>query len=653
MADVSVGAVGGPSAMEWPELFEQIALQLGCPVDVARLALVCRRYNSLASHILYRNILLRGTEMAALALAFRQKPELAGECRSFKLLLIHDADNLNEDLGVILGALAPYAHLRIFHIFIMPWPQDGWPRFTADVWKAVQAVLRSVKEFEIHVNTENMPIWDSATWAPLDELWKAKLVINSTEEQGARREPIDALLRNMPSLRELELYYLGGGRQQQLPTASNHPQLRSFCLNDVRADEAVEESDFLLRHPSLEVVSLKTSVPLQCPEPPEAKSRPLRAVLVHAHVLQSSPAIVNYAIENLVLTLKDVADATRRDCCVSAVRALAGTLRCLELRLSHPGGTVGDAFDAAIVAFLGAAPNLEEFAVIESTIGEGRLRRRFLRDLLVSVMLPALEPSTGLRALRLSSDFDFVTDKGLDNDDEWESEMPRHWAKDVLLPAQLDDLGPVPRAMKCIAWEVYPARGIVYQVDRDGAKNHLSVLATRELAEKWAERSVNAAKGRVKGAGYPPAYPDSVRLRNGLKLTLRHTVTVDVDKFSFFLLYHRPDRFYGGNTIITQRTTRRSNPHLFFCTYFQSCDRLFPLNRELWLCSNGSAPSRAWFIARIKHYFPHDVARQSLPAGNRPMDFRRFSDLLPEEPVLLQAMLFGRPAHQPSATTHP
>jgi hypothetical protein len=58
--------------------------------------------------------------------------------------------------------------------------------------------------------------------------------------------------------------------------------------------------------------------------------------------------------------------------------------------------------------------------------------------------------------------------------------------------------------------------------------------------------------------------PDSVRLRNTRKLSLQHTVRLYNDRYSYFLPYHKADRFYEGNTIIIQRTTCRSNPTPFF-----------------------------------------------------------------------------------------
>nr|GAT53394.1 predicted protein [Mycena chlorophos] len=160
--------------------------------------------------------------------------------------------------------------------------------------------------------------------------------------------------------------------------------------------------------------------------------------------------------------------------------------------------------------------------------------------------------------------------------------------------------------------------------------------------------------------------PDAVLRRNSRKIVLRHTVRRLPDHFSFFLPYHKADRFYEGNTVIIQTTNRVSNPRRFFDAYITSRDTLFPLNRELWLRSNGTVPTRGWFIARLKALFPQDVAGQSLRAGGAtslaeagvpPATIQAigqwasdaFQIYIRKNPVLLQAMLFGRPAHQRAA----
>ncbi|KAF7354025.1 hypothetical protein MVEN_01089300 [Mycena venus] len=130
---------------------------------------------------------------------------------------------------------------------------------------------------------------------------------------------------------------------------------------------------------------------------------------------------------------------------------------------------------------------------------------------------------------------------------------------------------------------------------------------------------------------------DTVAFRSSRKLTLRHT-----------------------------QPTAAPTPRIFLRLPLLLCDALFPLNRELWLRSNGAVPTCAWFITRLKAYFPHDVAGQSLRAGgatslaeagvppNVIQGIGRwasdaFQIYIRKNPVLLQAMLFGRPVHQPPA----
>ncbi|KAJ7222406.1 hypothetical protein GGX14DRAFT_558504 [Mycena pura] len=157
--------------------------------------------------------------------------------------------------------------------------------------------------------------------------------------------------------------------------------------------------------------------------------------------------------------------------------------------------------------------------------------------------------------------------------------------------------------------------------------------------------------------------PDSTMRRNARKITLHSTLKLSTNEFSFFLPYHKADRYYEGNTIIIQRVNRRSDPHLRFSAYLTSHDHLFLLNRELWLRANGTVPTRAWFIARLRAFFPAHISGQSLRAGgatslaeagvapNVIQAIGRwasgaFQIYIRKNPVLLQAMLFGRPAHQ-------
>jgi hypothetical protein len=159
-------------------------------------------------------------------------------------------------------------------------------------------------------------------------------------------------------------------------------------------------------------------------------------------------------------------------------------------------------------------------------------------------------------------------------------------------------------------------------------------------------------------------FPDKLRNRNFRKIALRHTVKVDADRFSFFLPSHKGDVTFEGNTIIIERHNRPSNPHSPFISYLCSRDHLFPLRPELWLTSKGSVPTRHWFISRLRRFFPKDYAGHSLRSGGAtslaeagvpPTTIQAmgrwssssFQIYIRKNPVLLHALLFGRPAHQP------
>lgn len=164
--------------------------------------------------------------------------------------------------------------------------------------------------------------------------------------------------------------------------------------------------------------------------------------------------------------------------------------------------------------------------------------------------------------------------------------------------------------------------------------------------------------------------PDSVKLRNYRKISMRRTVQLLGSHFSYFLPSHKADRFFEGNTIIIQKLTRTTDPYAAFTGYLRSRDRLFPLHPELWLRATGAVPTRSWFIRRLKQYFPKDVAGQSLRAGGATSlaeagvlpaviqaagrwASNTFQIYIRKNPVLLQALIYGRPAHEPQVVAVP
>ena len=154
------------------------------------------------------------------------------------------------------------------------------------------------------------------------------------------------------------------------------------------------------------------------------------------------------------------------------------------------------------------------------------------------------------------------------------------------------------------------------------------------------------------------------KLRNYRKISLRHSVSVLPSQYSFFLPSHKADPFFEGNIILIQKNKTPTDPHKPFLAYLASRDDRFPIHPELWLTSSGCVPTRHWFIKRLRTFFPQEIAGQSLRSGGATslaeagahLDTiqaagrwasKAFRIYLRKNPVLLHAIIFGRPAHQP------
>ena len=158
--------------------------------------------------------------------------------------------------------------------------------------------------------------------------------------------------------------------------------------------------------------------------------------------------------------------------------------------------------------------------------------------------------------------------------------------------------------------------------------------------------------------------PDDKSLINHRKFTTRTSVIVSNNDYRFFSPSSKPDKVFEGNTIIVQRHNVAIDPLSWFVTYLRSRDRLFPFSSDLWLRADGSRPSRSFFINRMKLFFDADVAGHSMRAGGAtslaengvPPNLiqaigrwvsQTFQIYIRKNPVLLQALLFGRAAHNP------
>ena len=158
--------------------------------------------------------------------------------------------------------------------------------------------------------------------------------------------------------------------------------------------------------------------------------------------------------------------------------------------------------------------------------------------------------------------------------------------------------------------------------------------------------------------------PDDKSLIDHRKITKRSSVRVTDDDYRYFLNSHKGDKVFEGNTVIIQRHNIAVDPLAQFRRYLSSRDRLFPFSSDLWLRADGSRPSRSFFIRRMRFFFDSDVAGQSMRAGGATSlaengtpphliqaigrwASKAFQIYIRKNPVLLQALLFGRAGHVP------
>lgn len=165
-------------------------------------------------------------------------------------------------------------------------------------------------------------------------------------------------------------------------------------------------------------------------------------------------------------------------------------------------------------------------------------------------------------------------------------------------------------------------------------------------------------------------WPDNASLRSFDKVIRRTSVKITESYHSFLLPRHKSDTSFEGSTIVIQRAAS-ADPHHTFTSYLASRDKLFPFNSSLWLRNDGSIPTRAWFIARLRALFPDYISGHSLRAGgatslaaagvhgDRIQAMGRWSSdafriYVRKNPALLHALVFnGRSIHDPINPFHP
>ncbi|KXN82286.1 hypothetical protein AN958_02766 [Leucoagaricus sp. SymC.cos] len=91
-------------------------------------------------------------------------------------------------------------------------------------------------------------------------------------------------------------------------------------------------------------------------------------------------------------------------------------------------------------------------------------------------------------------------------------------------------------------------------------------------------------------------FSDDQSLDAPQKFPLQKSVSLITEAASFFLPYHKADRFFEGNKIMALSNNTLSDPVSALTHYFNSHDNFFPEQHALWLCANGRPPCYAWFL---------------------------------------------------------
>jgi hypothetical protein len=97
-----------------------------------------------------------------------------------------------------------------------------------------------------------------------------------------------------------------------------------------------------------------------------------------------------------------------------------------------------------------------------------------------------------------------------------------------------------------------------------------------------------------------------------------HTVMWPSSSSYGFLLLpsNKTDPFFQGNHLIIKWFVKELDPRPSFISYLNSCDTLFPIHPELWVCENGLPPTRSWFMAQLWSFFPDSqITGQSMHMG--------------------------------------
>ena len=110
-------------------------------------------------------------------------------------------------------------------------------------------------------------------------------------------------------------------------------------------------------------------------------------------------------------------------------------------------------------------------------------------------------------------------------------------------------------------------------------------------------------------------WPDAHNLRTYRKVTRRTTVLTTPSSYSFLLHSHKSDKTFDGDRVLIDADVSGQQPLDAFATYLTTCDHRFPFHSELWLRADATIPTCAWFMRRLRAFFPADISGHSMRSG--------------------------------------
>ena len=96
------------------------------------------------------------------------------------------------------------------------------------------------------------------------------------------------------------------------------------------------------------------------------------------------------------------------------------------------------------------------------------------------------------------------------------------------------------------------------------------------------------------------------------KISWRHDVQLSATSLPFSIPRSKSDHFFEGDRVVIQNSSSALDPLALFQCSLVSRDSRFPSFPQLWLRSDRSVPSRAWFLSRLHHFFPWSIGGHSM-----------------------------------------